>query len=145
MTHGSFPFVELGPWVISLHKIMTKSSLSSPIPTLILRQMVYIRCKLDEKRNIYLYVDLQICTYLNVTNLCKKREKTEEYKVWTVLLYTCTVNSRYLAFGYLDFCEVRSIYLNQNTFLLLSQTIIWRWGLLFTRSANYCTSGNLNL
>ena len=39
-----------------------------------------------------------------------------------------TVESRYLELRYLEFCVIRSIYLNQKYIWLLSPIIIWRWG-----------------
>ena len=86
---------------------------------------------------------------------CKQHERLQvPYNVEPVLraledhvLYTCTlyhklclehnellriidtVDSRYLELGYLEFCETRSVYLNQIYILIASPTIIWRWRL----------------
>ena len=42
-----------------------------------------------------------------------------------------TVESRYLELGYLEFCETRSVYLNQKYILIPYPTIIWRWRLFY--------------
>jgi len=38
-----------------------------------------------------------------------------------------TVESRYLELGYLEFCETRSIYLNQKYILIALSNHNWRW------------------
>ena len=36
----------------------------------------------------------------------------------SVVPVTCTVESRYLKLGYLEFCEARSVYMNQRYILI---------------------------
>ena len=38
--------------------------------------------------------------------------------IYDCVMYVCTVDSRYLELGYLEFCETRSVYLNQNNILI---------------------------
>ena len=45
----------------------------------------------------------------------------------------CTVDSRYLELGYLEFCETRRVYLNQKYILIAFPSRIWRW-ILFYKS-----------
>ena len=44
---------------------------------------------------------------------------------------TVTVKSRYLELGYLEFCETRSVYLNQKYILIAFSSLIWRQRLFY--------------
>ena len=43
---------------------------------------------------------------------------TLRFKATCILTFAFTVDSRYLELGYLEFCEVRSVYLNQKYMLI---------------------------
>ena len=59
------------------------------------------------------------------------KEKTSAMWKLVSFLDTCTVNSRYLKLGYLEFCEFEASIWIKNTFWFLPSTIIWRWGLFY--------------
>ena len=63
---------------------------------------------------------------------------------------SCTVDSRYLELGYLEFCETRSIYLNQNYSSIAFFNHNLAMETFFTspyypKCKSICTLGNLDL